>query len=119
VWGGLTLRDVEVCPWEAIWCHEVCGHINSMLSRISYLGNCLTEGMLKLTDSRTLPRARSSASKASFFTCSSGSVSPAVRIPPPFDVVGPEGIVGACKFSMLGSISTSEQKSGKKRSRGV
>jgi hypothetical protein len=40
-------------------------------------------------------------------------VSPAVRIPPPFDVVGPEGIVGACKFSMLGSISTSEQKLGK------
>jgi hypothetical protein len=55
------------------------------------------------TDSSTLPSALISASRLSFLTCSSARVKPFVRSWLSFDgaVVGPEGTVGACKFSIL------------------
>lgn len=53
-------------------------------------------------ESRTLLKARISASILSFFACSCASERPLVLVP--FvngTVVGPEGIVGACKFSII------------------
>ncbi len=96
-----TLRNVDVCPWEAIRREEARVHADAVLgSHVSRRSDTLGERAAR-TESRTPLSTFSSASAASFLRWSSRKDRwPALPLALGADV-GPDGTVGAWRLLIL------------------